>query len=151
MENIEYNRLLKILKCPDKDHLYFPKDGKQEIYKIHSILNSNENFRSYVSRTHHKKRKKLSLIMISNKYGSMMRFDIIGCPHKDIPTPHLHIFNKGNAFSKQTCLSYNQLPKEIKPDLNHLDRIDDLIDNFKNFLEYNNVDLKDVVISTLIC
>jgi len=151
MESSEYNRLIKLLKRPDNDHLYLPKDGEQEMYKIHAILNSSENFKSYVSRTHHKKRKKISLIINSNKYGYMMRFDIIGAPHNDVPTPHLHIFNKSQDFRNQTFLSYNQLPKEIKPDLNHLDEIDNIIDNFTNFLEYNNVDLKDVIISPIIC
>jgi len=83
-------------------------------------------------------------MLISKSHGPMMRFDVIGTDHNDIPTPHLHIFNGGESIIDQTILTRDQLPKQL---INCLNDLSNVVENFTLFLRFINVDLNGVQIT----
>ncbi|MCH4010331.1 MAG: hypothetical protein LKE77_08490 [Companilactobacillus sp.] len=145
MEAADYSKLIILDKDSNNNLLAIPAEGLQKNFKLRGKFTSKEKFDSTVCRTGHINKNKLTLILNSKSHVPMMRFDIIGTNHNDIPTPHLHIFNCGESIIDQTVLPKNQLPEQLKNCLNDLTNV---VENFTSFLKFINVDLNGVQIIT---
>ncbi|KRK80089.1 MULTISPECIES: DUF6978 family protein [Companilactobacillus] len=144
MEATDYSQLMKLDKDSDSNLLAVPARGLQKYFKLKGKFTSKEKFDSIVCRTGHINKNKLTLILISKSHGPMMRFDVIGADHNDIPTPHLHIFNGGDSIINQTILTKDQLPEPLKNCLNDLNNV---VEDFTLFLKFINVDLTEAQIT----
>lgn len=144
MEAVDYSQLMKLDKDSDSNLLAVPAEGLQKHFKLKGKFTSKEKFDSIVCRTGHINKNKLTLMLISKSHGPMMRFDVIGTDHNDIPTPHLHIFNGGESIIDQTILTRDQLPKQL---INCLNDLSNVVENFTLFLRFINVDLNGVQIT----
>lgn len=94
MDRKTYDKLLFLDKILNNVLVNLPKEGEQRNYLAQALYETQYKFMVVMNRKGHKK-KRLSMMMIS-KEGPMMRFDIIGKPHQQMPTPHLHIFTNEN-------------------------------------------------------
>lgn len=144
MEKNDFSKSKNLEKDSELNLLAVPAKGLQKYFKIKGKFTSKEKFDSIVARTGHVNKNKLTIILNSKSHGPMMRFDIIGTDHDDIPTPHLHIFNGGDSIINQTVLSKDKLPDQLKDCINNLDNV---VEDFTLFLKFINVDLSDVQIT----
>ncbi|CAJ1202392.1 hypothetical protein CPR19088_GLDEOEPO_00979 [Companilactobacillus paralimentarius] len=144
MEKKDFLKLKNLEKDSDLNLLVIPASGLQKYFKLKGKFTSKEKFDSIVSRTGHVNKNKLTIVLNSKSHGPMMRFDVIGTDHNDIPTPHLHIFNGGESIMDQTVLSSDELPEQLKKCVNNLDNI---VEDFTLFLQFIHVDLNDVQIT----
>jgi len=144
LEPTEFSKLEKLEKDSNNNMMELPPKGAQKYFKLHGKFVTKEKFDTILSRTGHINKNKLTIILNSKSHGPMMRFDIIGTDHEDIPTPHLHIFNSDDDIIGQTVLSSNELPTQLKACLKDLSNV---VENFTLFLKFINVDLSDVQIT----
>lgn len=143
IEKDEYKRLLKLTKTLDNTEINLPIAGEQNKYDITANYKPKEKFMALANRKGHINVENLTFIMRSNAQGIMMRFDVCGAPHNNIPTPHLHVFDGEHNFG-WNVISYEDLPNQLQKVVSSPAH---LIENLEIFLEFNNISLKGIQIN----
>ena len=133
---IYFQELLNCVKILEKNIINLPPVGSQRKYKIQKYDDKLEKFVLVANRKGHLNLKNLTYMMISHSLGALLRLDCNGAPHDEVPTPHLHIFDKEHDNGR-LAIGLSDLG---------LDLSQDLIASLIWFLDENKVEHGDVLI-----
>lgn len=137
--DVYFKSLFKMQKILD-NKFFIPDAGSQYRQNL-SCPDNQENFNMIINRRGHINKGKLTYIMNSNSIGNLIRLDMTGPSHigfddKNIPTPHVHIFDEEHNFGN-IVVPLSELSN---------DTITEIFDSMGFFLWYNNVEINNLEI-----
>lgn len=134
-DDILFQELLKCVKILNSRSVAFPEQGSQNKYQLMRKSDESVQFSMIINRKEHLNKNNLTYQMISHTLKNVLvRLDCSGAPHNDVPTPHIHIFDREHDFGRKAIGL-----QDIEADL-----ANELLESLYYFLDYNNVDYTGV-------
>lgn len=134
-DDILFQELLKCIKILKSRSVAFPEPGSQNKYQLMRKSDESVQFSMIINRKGHLNKNNLTYQMISHTLKNVLvRLDCSGAPHNDVPTPHIHIFDREHDFGRKAIGL-----QDIEADL-----ANELLESLYYFLDYNNVDYTGV-------
>lgn len=140
----EAQGLIQVLKkIVGTDAFSIPNQGSKAAVSLVSVFSSNDRFKVDFNRSSRIRRDKYTLFLRYGKDQGLLRIDIGGGEHTNpdgtkVPCPHIHI--QTHEEGKWDDWAYS-LPVVFG-------NVQDMIDTFRQFLEYCNVNNIDSIIIT---
>lgn len=138
MEKSLYESLLKKIKIFENNIVRLPIPGEQSKHTLIHIIDDSEKFRLIINKKGHRNPDNLTILLNSMSYKSpMIRFDVNGSDHAQVPTPHLHIFTEEYDNGKIVIPLSDITNKEL---------VNELLDSLEFFMNFANIKPDNVII-----
>lgn len=136
MDNSTYIDIHNLPKTLNNSKIQCAPLGDERSFNGHATFKTDEKFRVIQNRKGHKF-KILTYVLMHNS-GIMLRIDIKGTPHNGLDTPHVHIYDDKHEQGRLA------IPLS---ELEDYESTDEIIESLIAFLDYNNFDTNNLVIS----
>lgn len=138
MKDEEYQRLHDLPKELNDYHINIAAQFSQSNIPGHGKFDTKQKFMIIQNRKGHHRKNNLTYVLRSSK-GLLIRIDVNGKTHKNVPTPHVHIFDETHKNGIDV-IPLSELS-------NYPDLSDDVLKSLKAFLTYNNFETNGLNIS----
>lgn len=147
MEDALHQQLMAKIKRFEETLLQVPPRTSQNKHAAYEVQNRKNKYQLLINRKGHLNKDNFTLIFTSQVHRAILvRFDVNGASHinkadnsyKEIPTPHLHIFNEKH-YDGKIAIHISEL--------SNLQFINEIEDSLDFFLRYNEVETANLNIA----